>query len=425
MKTFFENARIYRNGRFEPGRLIVEEGRVAAACEPQPGDRIVDLDGRPLVPGLVDVHVHLREPGFPQKETIATGTAAAAHGGYTTVCSMPNLNPAPDTPEHLEEQLALIRRDAVVRVKPYASITLGQRGCGELVDFAALAPLVAGFSDDGRGVQSEELMEEAMRRAAAVDRPIVAHCEVDELLRGGYIHDGVYCREHGHRGISSESEWRQVERDIALAERTGCQYHVCHVSTKESVALVRAARARGLRVSCETGPHYLLLCDEDLQEEGRFKMNPPLRSREDREALIEGIVDGTIEVIATDHAPHTAEEKSRGLERSAMGIVGLETAFPLLYTYLVKRGVITLERLVELMSVNPRRIFNLEGGLETGAPADFTVLDLDTRCRIDPATFRSKGHATPFAGWEVEGCAVMTVVGGRAVYDTLTTNTIR
>ena len=425
MKSFYENGLIYRGGRFEKGRLVVEEGRVAAACEPQAGDRIVDLAARPLVPGLVDVHVHLREPGFPQKETIATGTAAAAHGGYTTVCSMPNLNPAPDTPEHLEEQLALIRRDAVVRVKPYASITLGQRGCGELVDFAALAPFVAGFSDDGRGVQSDELMEEAMRRAAAVDRPIVAHCEVDELLRGGYIHDGVYCREHGHRGISSESEWRQVERDIALAERTGCQYHVCHVSTKESVALVRAAKARGLRVSCETGPHYLLLCDEDLQEEGRFKMNPPLRSRADREALIEGIVDGTIEVIATDHAPHTAEEKSRGLERSAMGIVGLETAFPLLYTYLVKRGVITLERLVELMAVNPRRIFNLKGGLEAGDPADFTVLDLAPRYRIDPATFRSKGHATPFAGWEVEGCAAMTVVGGRAVYDTLTTNTIR
>ena len=425
MKSFYENGLIYRGGRFEKGRLVVEEGRVAAACEPQAGDRIIDLGGRPLVPGLVDVHVHLREPGFPQKETIATGTAPAAHGGYTAVCSMPNLNPAPDTPEHLEEQLALIRRDAVVRVKPYASITLGQRGCGELVDFAALAPFVAGFSDDGRGVQSDELMEEAMRRAAAVDRPIVAHCEVDELLRGGYIHDGVYCREHGHRGISSESEWRQVERDIALAERTGCQYHVCHVSTKESVALVRAAKARGLRVSCETGPHYLLLCDEDLQEEGRFKMNPPLRSRADREALIEGIVDGTIEVIATDHAPHTAEEKSRGLERSAMGIVGLETAFPLLYTYLVKRGVITLERLVELMAVNPRRIFNLEGGLDAGDPADFTVLDLAPRYRIDPATFRSKGHATPFAGWEVEGCAAMTVVGGCAVYDTLTTNTIR
>ena len=425
MKTFYENAMIYRGGRFEKGRLVVEQGRVAADCEPQPGDVRVDLGGRYLVPGLVDVHVHLREPGFPQKETIATGTAAAAHGGYTTVCSMPNLNPAPDTPEHLGEQLALISRDAVVRVKPYASITMGQRGCGELVDFAALAPHVAGFSDDGRGVQSEELMEEAMRRAAAVRKPIVAHCEVDELLRGGYIHDGVYCREHGHRGISSESEWRQVERDIALAERTGCQYHVCHVSTKESVELVRRARARGLRVSCETGPHYLLLCDEDLQEEGRFKMNPPLRSREDREALLAGIVDGTIEVIATDHAPHTAEEKSRGLERSAMGIVGLETAFPLLYTYLVKRGVITLERLVELMSVNPRRLFALEGGIATGQEADFTVLDLGAHYVIDPAAFLSKGHATPFAGWQVEGCAVLTVVGGRTVYDTLTTNSIR
>ena len=425
MKTFYENAEIYRGGRFEKGRLVVEEGRVVADYEPQPGDRRVDLAGLYLVPGLVDVHVHLREPGFPQKETIATGTAAAAHGGYTTVCSMPNLNPAPDTPEHLEEQLALIRRDALVRVVPYGTITLGQRGRGELADFEALAPWVAGFSDDGRGVQSAELMEEAMRRAAAVHKPIVAHCEVDELLRGGYIHDGVYCHEHGHRGISSESEWRQVERDIALAERTGCQYHVCHVSTRESVELVRQAKARGLQVSCETGPHYLLLCDEDLQEDGRFKMNPPLRSREDRQALLEGIKDGTIEVIATDHAPHTAEEKSRGLERSAMGIVGLETAFPLLYTYLVKRGVVTLERLVELMSVRPRRLFSLEGGIATGDKADFTVLDLDARQTIDPATFRSKGHATPFAGWEVDGCAVMTVVGGRAVYDTLTTNSIR
>ena len=425
MKTFYENALIYRGGRFEKGRLVVEEGRVAADCEPHPGDCIVDLGGRCLVPGLVDVHVHLREPGFPQKETIATGTAAAAAGGYPTVCSMPNLNPAPDTPEHLEAQLSLIRRDAVVRVKPYATITLGQRGCGELTDFAALAAEVVGFSDDGRGVQSAELMEEAMRRAAAVGKPIVAHCEVDDLLRGGYIHEGVYCREHGHRGICSESEWRQVERDIALAERTGCQYHVCHVSTKESVELVRQAKARGLRVSCETGPHYLLLCDEDLQEEGRFKMNPPLRSREDREALLAGIADGTIEVIATDHAPHTAEEKSRGLERSAMGIVGLETAFPLLYTYLVKRGVITLERLVKLMSTNPRRIFGLEGGIAVGEPADFTVLDLGARWTIDPEKFRSKGHATPFAGWEVEGRAVLTVVGGRTVYDMLTTNSIR
>lgn len=419
MKTFYTQARIFRNGRFEEGRLVVEEGRVVADCAPQPGDREVDLGGRTLVPGLVDVHVHLREPGFPQKETIATGTAAAAAGGYTTLCSMPNLNPAPDTPEHLGEQLAIIRRDAAVRVVPYASITLGQRGCGELVDFTALAPEVAGFSDDGRGVQSAELMEEAMRRAAAVGKPIVAHCEVDDLLCGGYIHDGEYCREHGHRGIPSESEWRQVERDIALAEKTGCQYHVCHVSTRESVELVRQAKARGLRVSCETGPHYLLLCDEQLQEDGRFKMNPPLRSRADREALVEGIVDGTIEVIATDHAPHTAEEKSRGLAGSAMGIVGLETAFPLLYKYLVLEGVIDLGRLIDLMSTNPRRIFGFGGGLEPGQAADFTVLDLDARYEVDPATFRSKGRATPFAGWAVQGRAVLTVVGGRVVYDAL------
>ena len=417
MKTFYTNAKIFRNGRFEPGLIAVEGGRIAAAGEPRPGDRVVDLGGRHLVPGLVDVHVHLREPGFPQKETIATGTAAAARGGYTTVCSMPNLNRAPDTPATLGEQLEIIRRDAVVRVKPYGTITMGQRGCGELVDFAALAPQVVGFSDDGRGVQSAELMEEAMRRAAAVGKPIVAHCEVDELLRGGYIHDGVYCREHGHKGICSESEWRQVGRDIALAEKTGCRYHVCHVSTKESVELVRRARAKGLRVSCETAPHYLLLCDEDLQEEGRFKMNPPLRSRADREALVAGIQDGTIEVIATDHAPHTAAEKARGLAGSAMGIVGLETAFPLLYKYLVLEGVITLEKLVALMSANPRRIFALEGGVEEGDAADFTVLDLGAEYAVDPGTFLSKGRATPFAGWKVQGRAVLTVVGGKEVYD--------
>ena len=293
----------------------------------------------------------------------------------------------------------------------------GQRGCGELVDFAALAPYVAGFSDDGRGVQSAELMEEAMRRAAAAGRPIVAHCEVDDLLHGGYIHDGGYCREHGHKGICSESEWRQVERDIMLAEKTGCQYHVCHVSTRESVELVRQAKARGLRVSCETAPHYLLLCDEDLQEDGRFKMNPPLRSRADRDALVAGIADGTIEVIATDHAPHTAEEKSRGLAGSAMGIVGLECAFGVLYEHLVVPGKIGLERLVELMAVNPRRIFGLGGGLEPGEAADFTVLDLETPYEIDPAAFRSKGLATPFAGWPARGRAVLTVVGGRVVYD--------
>lgn len=419
MRTVYRNASIFEGGRFVTGDLVVDGGRiVSVGGEAADGgaDRTVDLGGLHLLPGLVDVHVHLREPGFTQKETIATGTAAAAHGGYTTVCAMPNLNPAPDSPATLGVELAAIGRDARVKVIPYGCITMGQRGAGELVDFAALAPDVVGFSDDGRGVQSEALMEEAMRRAAAVRKPIVAHCEVDDLLRGGYIHDGEYCREHGHRGISSESEWRQVERDIALAERTGCQYHVCHVSTRESVELVRRARARGLAVSCETAPHYLLLCDEDLQEEGRFKMNPPLRSRADRDALREGVLDGTIEVIATDHAPHTAEEKSRGLAGSAMGIVGLECAFPLLYTYLVKPGVLTLERLVELMSLNPRRIFGLGGGLQAGQPADFTVMDLGAEYEIDPAAFLSMGHATPFAGWRVGGRTMLTVVDGREAY---------
>lgn len=423
MKTLYTNAVIYTGGRFAAGEFAVEGGRIVSAAGAAPA-RTVDLGGRYVIPGLVDVHVHLREPGFPQKETIATGTAAAARGGYTTVCSMPNLNPAPDAPDTLCTQTDIIRRDAVVRVVPYGCITMGQRGAGELVDFAALAPDVVGFSDDGRGVQSDELMEEAMRRAAKAGRPIVAHCEVDDLLRGGYIHDGEYCRVHGHKGICSESEWKQVERDIALAEKTGCQYHVCHVSTKESVELVRQAKARGVRVSCETAPHYLLLCDEDLQEDGRFKMNPPLRSREDRDALIAGVADGTIEVIATDHAPHTAEEKSRGLAGSAMGIVGLECAFPLLYKYMVLPGTLTLEKLIALMSDNPRRIFGLGGGLNVGDEADFTVLDLGAQYEIDPAGFLSKGRATPFAGWLVQGRAVLTVVGGREAYmdETMKTN---
>ena len=416
MKTLYTNAVVYDGGRFAAGEFAVDGGCVVPAGGV--ADRVVDLGGRHVVPGLVDVHVHLREPGFSQKETIATGTAAAARGGYTTVCSMPNLNPAPDTPQTLRAQTDIIRRDAVVRVVPYGCITIGQRGCGRLVDFAALAPEVVGFSDDGRGVQSDGLMEEAMRRAAQVGTPVVAHCEVDDLLRGGYIHDGEYCRAHGHKGICSESEWRQVERDIALAEKTGCQYHVCHVSTRESVELVRRAKARGLRVSCETAPHYLLLCDEDLQEDGRFKMNPPLRGREDREALRQAVADGTIEVIATDHAPHTAEQKSRGLAGSAMGIVGLECAFPLLYTYLVKPGLLTLEQLVERMSMAPRRIFGLGGGLQAGEPADLTVFDLDAEYEIDPETFLSKGRATPFAGWRVAGRTLWTLVGGRTAYAT-------
>lgn len=417
MKTYYTHARIYRNGRFEEGTLAVEEGLIVEPTTPAEEDCIVDLGGRELVPGLIDVHVHLREPGFGYKETIATGTAAAAHGGYTTVCAMPNLNPAPDTAATLGEQLTLIERDAVVRVVPYGCITKGQQGGGEQADMAAMADKVVGFSDDGRGVQADEDMAAAMHKAKALGKPIVAHCEVNELLRGGYIHDGVYCRTHGHRGISSESEWAQVKRDIELVEKIGCQYHVCHVSTRESVELVRAAKAKGLPVSCETGPHYLVLCDEQLEEEGRWKMNPPIRSAEDREALVRGVQDGTIEVIATDHAPHSAEEKGRGLEKSAMGIVGLECAFGILYTHLVEKGLLTLETLIDRMATNPGRLFGLGGELKVGAPADFTVLDLTTDYTIDPEQFRSKGKATPFAGWEVRGRAVMTVVGGRCVYD--------
>ena len=417
MKTFYTNALIYRQGGFVPGCLVVDGGRFVEADGPLEGDRVVDLQGRRVVPGLIDVHVHLREPGFGYKETIATGTASAARGGYTTVCAMPNLNPAPDSLATLGEQLALIERDAVVRVVPYGCITKGQQGGGEQADLAAMAPSVVGFSDDGRGVQADEDMLRAMQEAARIGKPIVAHCEVNELLRGGYIHDGVYCRAHGHRGICSESEWAQVKRDIELVEQTGCQYHVCHVSTKESVELVRAAKAKGLPVSCETGPHYLVLCDEQLQEEGRWKMNPPIRSAADRDALVRGLQDGTIEVIATDHAPHSAEEKSRGLERSAMGIVGLECAFGVLYTHLVEKGLLSLEALIDRMATNPGRLFGLGGVIETGAPADFTVLDLETEYEIDPETFLSKGRATPFAGWRVKGRAAMTVVGGECVYE--------
>ena len=369
-----------------------------------------------IVPGLCDVHVHFREPGFSYKETIASGSAAAAHGGYTAVCTMPNLSPVPDCAEHLKAQLDAIDKSAVIEVIPYGAITVGEKG-EELSDMESMADKVCAFSDDGRGVQNDGMMREAMAKAKRLGKIIAAHCEDNSLLFGGYVHDGEYAKAHGHRGISSESEYRQIERDLRLAEETGCAYHVCHISTKESVELIRQAKARGVDVTSETAPHYLVLCDEDMQEDGRFKMNPPLRSRADREALVAGIQDGTIEVIATDHAPHTAAEKARGLAGSAMGIVGLETAFPLLYKYLVLKGVITLEKLVALMSANPRRIFALEGGVEEGDAADFTVLDLGAECAVDPGTFLSKGRATPFAGWKVQGRAVLTVVGGKEVYD--------
>lgn len=362
-----------------------------------------------VFPGLCDVHVHFREPGFSYKETIASGSAAAARGGYTAVCAMPNLNPVPDSVENLRVQTDIIKKDALISVFPYAAITVGEKG-EKLADLEALAPHVIAFSDDGKGVQSEDMMREAMIRAKSLGKMIVAHCEVNELLKGGYIHDGEYAKMHGHKGICSESEWRQIERDLRLSKETGCAYHVCHISTKESVELIRKAKAEGINVTCETGPHYLVLDENDLKEEGRFKMNPPLRSLADREALIEGIIDGTIDMIATDHAPHSAEEKAKGLKDSAFGIVGLETAFPVLYTKLVKENIISLEKLVKLLTENPRRRFGMS---QTG---DFTVWDLNESYKIDPEDFLSMGKATPFAGMEVFGKCMLTVRGGKVVY---------
>ena len=362
-----------------------------------------------IFPGFCDVHVHFREPGFSYKETIATGSLAAAHGGYTAVCPMPNLNPVPDSREHLELQQELIRRDARIHVYPYGAITVGEKG-ETIADLEAMAPEVIGFSDDGLGVQSDETMRQAMLRAKALGKPIVAHCEDNSLLRGGYIHEGAYAKAHGHRGICSESEWRQIQRDLKLVKETGVSYHVCHVSAKESVELIRRAKAEGLDVTCETGPHYLVMDDSMLQEEGRFKMNPPLRSKEDREALIAGILDGTIDMIATDHAPHSAEEKAKGLEKSAFGIVGLETAFPILYTYLVKPGILTLDKLVELLCVNPRKRFGI------GLGRDFSVWDLEQSDTVDPGQFLSMGKATPFEGWHVTGRCLATVCDGKVVY---------
>ena len=377
---------------------------------PNVAEELLPSEGKFTVfPGFCDVHVHFREPGFSYKETIATGTRAAARGGYTTVMTMPNLNPVPDCPDNLRPQLDLIARDAAIGVRPYAAITAGQKG-EALADLERLAPHVCAFSDDGHGVQSEKMMREAMRRAKALGKLIVAHCEDNSLLHGGVIHDGAYARAHGHKGICSESEWRQVERDLNLADQTGCGYHVCHISTKESVELIRQAKASGVNVTCETAPHYLLLDDSRLEEDGRFKMNPPVRSEEDRQALIEGVKDGTVDMIATDHAPHSAAEKSRGLDGSAFGIVGIETAFPLLYTYLVRPGVLSMDRLMELLVTSPRRRFGVPIG------GDYTVFDLNKEYTIDPGTFLSKGKATPFEGWRVLGECVLTCKKGYSGY---------
>ncbi len=362
-----------------------------------------------IVPGLCDVHVHFREPGFSYKETIASGSAAAAHGGYTAVCTMPNLDPVPDSAEHLQVQLDAIERGAAIKVLPYGAITVGEKG-EKLADMEAMSDKVCAFSDDGKGVQNDGMMREAMTVAKRLGKIIAAHCEDNSLLFDGYIHDGEYARMHGHRGISSASEYKQIERDLRLAKETGCAYHVCHISTKESVELIRQAKARGVDVTCETAPHYLVLCDEDMQEDGRFKMNPPLRSREDKKALIEGIKNGTIDMIATDHAPHSAEEKGRGLEKSLMGVVGLETAFPVLYTELVMKNIITLDRLVELMSFKPKERF----GIDTNN--DFAVFDISEAYKIDPENFLSMGRATPFAGREVFGRCLLTVHNEKVVY---------
>ncbi|MBQ7294710.1 MAG: dihydroorotase [Clostridia bacterium] len=412
MKAFKAKA-IYQNGSLVSLPLFTENGIVVSRND-MAGD-IISFDDKYIFPGFADVHVHLREPGFSYKETIKTGTLASAHGGYTAVCSMPNLKPVPDSEENLKQQLDIIERDACIDVYPYGAITVEQKG-EKLSEMDAMAKNIIAFSDDGRGVQSDELMEKAMLKAKALGKMIVAHCEVNDLLRGGYIHDGEYAAAHGHRGICSESEWAQIKRDLELVEKTGCSYHVCHISAKESVELIRQAKAKGLDVTCETGPHYLILDDSNLQEEGRFKMNPPLRSEEDRLALIEGIKDGTIDMIATDHAPHSAEEKGKGLEKSLMGIVGIETAFPLLYTYLVEKGVITLEKLIALLSDNPRKRFGLPGGTNEGDKADFTVIDLNEEYTINSEAFYSMGKATPFEGWKVKGKIIHTYIDGKEIF---------
>ena len=413
MQMIFQNARVYLNGQLTRQDAMLSDGSFRFYA---PGTAALPMDGARvfsdclILPGFCDVPVHLREPGFSYKETVETGTAAAARGGYTAVCAMPNLNPVPDSPEHLRPQLERIREGASIAVYPYGSLTVCEAG-EVAADLEGMAGDVIAYSDDGRGVQNEDMMRALMVRAKKLNKMVVAHCEDNSLLRGGYIHDGEYARAHGHRGICSESEWGPIARDLKLAEETGCAYHVCHISTKESVAIIREAKARGVNVTCETGPHYLTMDDSMLQEDGRFKMNPPLRGREDREALIEGLLDGTIDMIATDHAPHSAEEKSRGLEKSAMGVVGLETAFPVLYTDLVKTGILTLEKLVELLVINPRNRFGIPQGTD-----EWCVWNINDATCVDPEDFLSMGKASPFTGREVFGICLATTYGGKTVW---------
>ena len=403
----------------EKTNVLIEDG-IIVSISPDitevPDAREFSLDNCFLFPGFTDVHVHFREPGFSYKETIRTGSMSAAHGGYTTVCTMPNLNPVPDSVPHLEQQLAIIRDDACISVLPYGAITVEEKG-KILSDMEEMAPYIVAFSDDGHGVQENTMMKQAMERAKALGKLIVAHCEDNTLLEGGYIHKGRYAEEYGHRGICSESEWKQIERDIELVRQTGCGYHVCHISTKESVDLIRNAKKEGLDITCETAPHYLVLTEDDLQEHGRFKMNPPIRSSEDRQALRDGLKDGTIDAIATDHAPHSEEEKSRGLEKSAMGVVGLETAFPILYTELVRTDLFTLQEIVDHLTVIPQNRFGIEKSMEVGQPADLTVFDLNESYRVDPSTFLTKGRSTPFEGRTVWGKCKLTFANGNLVWN--------
>ena len=419
MRYLLQNAQILSSGGvFRAADVLLSGGRIVSI-----GDRIscpadavsIDLHKAVLFPGFIDVHVHLREPGFSYKETIRTGTLAAAHGGFAHVAAMPNLDPVPDCAAALDVQRAIIEKDALVHVHPYGAVSVGEKG-ERLADLDGLAPGVIAFSDDGRGVQSESLMREAMMQCRRLGKILAAHCEDNSLLHGGYIHDGAYARAHGHRGICSESEWGPIARDLRLAEETGCAYHVCHVSTKESVALIRAAKRRGVDVTCETAPHYLTFTDEDLQEDGRFKMNPPLRAREDRDALIEGLLDGTIDMLVTDHAPHSREEKTRGLEKSAMGVVGLETSFAASYSALVQTGILPLEKLVDLMHGAPMRRFGCGTELAEGQPADLTAFDLTKTYTVDPETLLSRGRATPFAGRALTGVCKLTMIGGEPVW---------
>lgn len=419
MRYLLQNAQILSSGGvFRAADVLLSGGRIVSI-----GDRIscpadavsIDLHKAVLFPGFVDVHVHLREPGFSYKETIRTGTLAAAHGGFAHVAAMPNLDPVPDCAAALAVQRAIIEKDALVHVHPYGAVSVGEKG-ERLADLEGLAPGVIAFSDDGRGVQSKSLMREAMIQCRRLGKILAAHCEDNSLLHGGYIHDGAYARAHGHRGICSESEWGPIARDLRLAEETGCAYHVCHVSTKESVALIRAAKRRGVDVTCETAPHYLTFTDEDLQEDGRFKMNPPLRAREDRDALIEGLLDGTIDMLVTDHAPHSREEKARGLEKSAMGVVGLETSFAASYTALVQTGILPLGKLVDLMHGAPMRRFGCGTELAEGQPADLTAFDLTKTYTVDPEMFLTMGRATPFAGRALTGVCKLTMIGGEPVW---------